>query len=80
MAALKLFTLEGKGLKLNTGDDIEPHIKDLNDSNDYEEIRLQGNTIGVDASKALSSVLEKQKKLKVRRIPFSPAPYRINLI
>ncbi|KAI9663673.1 MAG: hypothetical protein M1821_007163 [Bathelium mastoideum] len=68
MATLKLFTLEGKGLKLDTESDIDPHIKDLKDSNDFEEIRLQGNTIGVDASKALASVLEKQKNLQIANL------------
>ncbi|KAL9062996.1 MAG: hypothetical protein Q9157_008491, partial [Trypethelium eluteriae] len=64
MASPKLFTLEGKGLKLDSEADIEPHIKDLKASNDFEEIRLQGNTIGVDASKALAPVLSSQKNLQ----------------
>ncbi|KAF2238091.1 ran GTPase activating protein 1 [Viridothelium virens] len=65
MASPKLFTLEGKGLKLDSEADIEPHIKDLKASNDFEEIRLQGNTIGVDASKALAPVLSSQKNLQI---------------
>ena len=69
MATPKLFTLEGKGLKLNSEADIEPHIKELKEGNhEFEEIRLQGNTIGVDASKALASALSKQKNLQVRRM------------
>ncbi|KAL9088629.1 MAG: hypothetical protein Q9165_006149 [Trypethelium subeluteriae] len=68
MASLKLFTLEGKGLKLDSEADIEPHIKELQASNDFEEIRLQGNTIGVDASKALAPVLSSQKNLQIANL------------
>ncbi|KAK2600271.1 Ran GAP Rna1 [Conoideocrella luteorostrata] len=60
----KLFTLEGKGLKLNTAADVEAHIKDLR-ANDVEEVRLLGNTLGVEACKLLGEVLATKKNLKV---------------
>lgn len=63
-AAGKLFTIEGKGLKLDTAADLEPHIKDLR-ANDVEEVRLLGNTLGVEACKALAEVLATKKSLKV---------------
>lgn len=63
--SLKLFTLEGKGLKLDTAADVEPHIKSLRSMSDVEEIRLQGNTLGVEACKVLGEVLETKKTLQV---------------
>ena len=65
MANNKIFSLEGKGLKLDTAEDIEPHIKDLKNNEDVEEIRLLGNTFGIGASEALAKVLETKKKLQV---------------
>jgi Ran GTPase-activating protein 1 len=65
MANRKVFTLEGKGLKLNTKADLDAHVAELEGSDDFEEVRLLGNTIGVEASQALASLLEKQKRLQV---------------
>ncbi|KAL1297631.1 hypothetical protein AAFC00_006188 [Neodothiora populina] len=64
MSSTKLFTLEGKSLKLDSAADIEPHLKDLVASNDVEEARFQGNTLGVEACEALAKVLETKKTLK----------------
>ncbi|TQS33224.1 hypothetical protein Golomagni_06438, partial [Golovinomyces magnicellulatus] len=64
MADTKLFTLEGKGLKLDTAADVEVHIADLR-ANDVEEVRLLGNTLGVEACKALGEVLATKKNLRV---------------
>lgn len=61
----KLFTLEGKGLKLDTAADIEGHIAALKENNDVEEVRFQGNTLGVEACEALAKVLETKKSLRV---------------
>lgn len=65
MAPPKVFSLEGKGLKLDTAEDIEAHIKPLIESTDFTEIRLGGNTLGVPASERLASVLASQKSLEV---------------
>ena len=65
MASNEIFSLEGKGLKLDTAQDIEPHIKDLKGNNDVEEVRLLGNTLGIGASEALAKALETKKKLQV---------------
>lgn len=71
MANPKLFSLEGKGLKLTTAEDIEPHIQPLKDNADVEEVVFVGNTLGIGASEALAKVLETKKNLKVLCIPFS---------
>ena len=65
MAPPKVFSLEGKGLKLDTAEDIEAHIKPLLENTDYTEIQLGGNTIGVAASERLAPVLSAQKQLEV---------------
>ncbi len=62
----KVFSLEGKGLKLTTAEDLEPHIAELR-ANDVEEIRMLGNTLGVGACKLLGEVLATKKNLKVRK-------------
>jgi Ran GTPase-activating protein 1 len=76
MADSKIFSLEGKGLKLDTAEDIEPHIKDLKSNDDVEEVRFLGNTLGVGASEALAKVLETKKKLRVCSQPH-PASERV---
>jgi hypothetical protein len=61
----KIFSLEGKGLKLDTAADLAPHIESLRSMSDVEEVHLQGNTLGVEACKALGEVLETKKSLQV---------------
>lgn len=61
----KVFSLEGKGLKLDTAEDLEPHIADLKAMGDVEEVRILGNTLGVGACKRLGEVLSTKKTLKV---------------
>lgn len=64
-SSTKIFSLEGKGLKLDTAADVEPHIKILREMEDVEEVKLLGNTLGVEACKLLGEVLETKKTLKV---------------
>lgn len=65
MASSKIFTLEGKGLKLDTAEDIEPHLAELKAMDDVEEVRLLGNTLGIGACKRLGEVLSTKKSLRV---------------
>ena len=65
MPETSVFSLEGKGLKLTTAADIEPHIQDLKSNDQVEEIKFLGNTLGVEASEALANVLKAKKNLKV---------------
>lgn len=85
MATQKLFTLEGKGLKLDTAQDLEAHIADLRAMNDVEEVRLLGNTLGVGACQLLGEVLATKKSLKVcchpfDTLPFSPSASNSNML
>jgi len=67
----KIFSLEGKGLKLDTAGDLEPHIAELR-ANDVEEVRLLGNTLGVGACKLLGEVLATKKNLSVSTAHCNP--------
>lgn len=60
-----IFSLEGKALKLDTAADAEPHIKALRELENVQEVRLQGNTIGIEAAEALAEVLKTKKTLQV---------------
>ncbi|KAM0203742.1 hypothetical protein ACHAPA_006321 [Fusarium lateritium] len=60
----KIFSLEGKGLKLDTAEDLEPHVAPLR-SQDVEEVRILGNTLGVGACKSLGEILATKKNLQV---------------
>ena len=62
-------SLHGKGLKLNTREDIAPYLEGI-DATLLEEIHLGGNTIGVEASQALAEFLAKTQVLKVRKINY----------
>jgi Ran GTPase-activating protein 1 len=66
-ASNKIFSLEGKGLKLTTAEDLEPHIAELR-ANDVEEVRLLGNTLGIGACKLLGEVLATKKNLRVANL------------
>ena len=67
----KVFSLEGKGLKLDTAADMEPHIEALKAMQDVEEIRLLGNTLGVEACRVLGEVLATKKTLEVSLLRFT---------
>lgn len=46
--------------------DVEPYIAILKGNTSVEEIRLGGNTLGIDACKAIGEYLKSNKNLKVR--------------
>ena len=65
------YSIEGLGLKLNTREDIEPYLKQIEPNiSQLEEIHLCGNTIGVGAAQALAEVLNRASKIKVRHLFF----------
>ncbi|KAH7077014.1 hypothetical protein BKA63DRAFT_411298 [Paraphoma chrysanthemicola] len=68
MSAPTVFSLEGQGLKLTTAADIAPHIQALERNDAVEEVRFLGNTLGVEASAALATVLQTKKSLKVANL------------
>ncbi|CAG8025975.1 unnamed protein product [Penicillium olsonii] len=64
MAPPKVFSLEGKVLKLDTAEDINAHIQPLVESTDFTELRLGGNTLGIGACQRLAVVLKNQEQLE----------------
>jgi Ran GTPase-activating protein 1 len=58
------FSLAGKGLKLDTKEDLEKNIQPLVDSNDVSHVDLSGNTLGVPACEALAPILKSKSKLE----------------
>lgn len=65
VSSTKIFSLEGKSLKLDTAEDLEPHVADLKAMEDVEEVRMLGNTLGVGACKRLGEILATKKSLQV---------------
>ena len=64
---MSVYSIHGKGLKLDTRADVEPYLREINPEV-LEEIHLGGNTIGVEAAQALAEVLQKASKLRVCQI------------
>lgn len=60
----KVFSLEGKALKLDTAEDLDAHIAALISMDDVEEVRFLGNTLGIGACKRLGEVLSSKKSLQ----------------
>lgn len=44
-------------------------IKEIEDFDGLEALRLEGNTVGVEAAKVIAKALEKKSELKVRESP-----------
>ena len=63
-----IFSLSGQSLKLDTAEDIEPHLKTLIASDTVTEIHLGGNTLGVPACETLASVLRTKSTLQTARL------------
>lgn len=64
----KIFSINGKGLKLDTAADIETHAKPLLEDTTFTEVHLGGNTLGVEASERLATALATQKNLQVANL------------
>lgn len=60
-----VFSIVGKGLKLNTAADVKEFVDTIEKMDDLQVIKLSGNTIGVEAGQALGEVLKSKSKLKV---------------
>lgn len=59
------FTIEGRGLKLQTADDVKEFIETISGMDALENVILSGNTFGVEACRALAAALAKKPLLKV---------------
>ncbi|KAJ2387528.1 Ran GAP Rna1 [Coemansia sp. RSA 2559] len=61
----RIYSLEGKGFKLTTAEDIAPYLEEIRAVENLEELRLNGNTIGAEAAKALADVMRTKPTLKI---------------
>ncbi|RKP14645.1 hypothetical protein BJ684DRAFT_1644, partial [Piptocephalis cylindrospora] len=57
-------SIAGRGLKLDTAADMEPHLAELAKIEDLREICLSGNTVGVEAAQALGEALKTHTNLE----------------
>uniref|UniRef100_A0A663EWC8 Ran GTPase-activating protein 1 n=1 Tax=Aquila chrysaetos chrysaetos TaxID=223781 RepID=A0A663EWC8_AQUCH len=57
-------SFKGQSLKLNTAEDAEEVIKQIKEFDGLEALRLEGNTVGVEAAKVIAKALEKKSELK----------------
>ncbi|KIW86647.1 uncharacterized protein Z519_12772 [Cladophialophora bantiana CBS 173.52] len=62
--ASSTFSLAGKGLKIDTKEDLEKHIDLLTSSSSVTHIDLSGNTLGVSACAALAPILASKSTLQ----------------
>lgn len=60
-----VFSIVGKGLKLNTAADVQEFVDTINQMDNLQVIKLSGNTIGVEAGQALGEALKTKTHLKV---------------
>ncbi|KAL8855992.1 MAG: hypothetical protein Q9178_007362 [Gyalolechia marmorata] len=63
MSAPRTFSLEGRGLKLDTEDDTKSHTQDLKSTTTHTSVSLSGNTLGAPACTALAPLLSAQTSL-----------------
>ena len=63
-----IFSLLGRSLKLDTAEQIEPHLKPLVASDAVTEIQLGGNTLGAPACESLASVLRTKSTLQIAKL------------
>ena len=61
-----IFSIHGKGLKLDTASDAQPYVEALQAmGQDVKEIHFGGNTLGVEACRALAEVIKTKSSLQV---------------
>ncbi|KFW12186.1 Ran GTPase-activating protein 1, partial [Eurypyga helias] len=57
-------SFKGQSLKLDTAENAEEVIKQIEEFDGLEALRLEGNTVGVEAAKVIAKALEKKSELK----------------
>lgn len=60
-----IFSLQGRTLKFDTTASIEPHLVELDQINELIEVKLGGNTFGVEACAAIAKALVSKSDLQV---------------
>ncbi|OAJ39083.1 hypothetical protein BDEG_22957 [Batrachochytrium dendrobatidis JEL423] len=57
-------SLVGKGLKLNTVEDVAQYVAEIEALDGLTTVRLGGNTFGVEAARAIAAALKKKDQLE----------------
>ncbi|KAJ3182206.1 hypothetical protein HDU85_003248 [Gaertneriomyces sp. JEL0708] len=60
-----VYSLEGKQLKLTTAEDAKQYVDEILAVKGLTEIRLSGNTFGVDAGRAIAGALKNHHDLRI---------------
>lgn len=60
------FSINGQKLKLDTASDVSEYVKLLNKAKGLEIVDLSGNTLGLEACKAIAAALEGHLTLQVK--------------
>ncbi|XP_033109584.1 ran GTPase-activating protein 1-like [Anneissia japonica] len=60
-------SFKGQSLKLDKAEDAEPIVKAILEAKDLQSLRLEGNTLGVDAAEAIGKALEKRPEFQRAR-------------
>ncbi|XP_041863885.1 ran GTPase-activating protein 1a isoform X2 [Melanotaenia boesemani] len=55
---------KGQGRKLDDADSVEEMVKEIQDFEGLQALRLEGNTVGVEATQAIAKALETKNELK----------------
>lgn len=61
------FSISGQKLKLDNASDVSEFVKQLNKAKGLEIVNLSGNTLGLEACKAIAAALAGHLTLQVRR-------------
>ena len=59
------FTIEGRGLKLDSAEQVQEFIATIESLDKLENVILSGNTFGVEACQTIALALAKKPLLKV---------------
>lgn len=62
---MREFSIAGQKLKLDSASDVAEYVKQLNSVHGLEVVNLSGNTLGLEACKAIAAALEPHQTLKV---------------
>ena len=64
-SSTNVFSIEGKGLKLDTAEDVEEFVNSILEIENLEQVTLSGNTFGVEAAQAIAEALKGKNTIKV---------------
>jgi Ran GTPase-activating protein 1 len=64
-SSTSVFNIEGKGLKLDTAEDVQEFVNSILEIENLEQVTLSGNTFGVESTQAIAEALKGKNTIKV---------------